>query len=94
MMIDVEKAKQEIRAAVQELTATRSRLAAVQQDLPRSPQEITDDDLDDDPDVSTEIRSVIGNGLLNCLDPLIRDLLDAAVYEPALRKYAGGRDGE
>ena len=88
-MIDVERAKQEIRAAVQELTATRSRLAAIQQDLPRSPQEIADDDLDDDPDIPTEIRSVIGNGLLSCLDPSIRDLLDATVYEPAIRKSAG-----
>ncbi len=31
--------------------------------------------------METEIRSVITNGIRNCLDPLIDDLLAAADYE-------------
>jgi hypothetical protein len=92
-MIDVERAKQEIRAAVRELTATRSRLMAVQQELPRSPQEIAEDDLENQ-DPPTQIRSAIGNGLLNCLDPLIRDLLDAAGVMPGEESAVHGRPSE
>jgi hypothetical protein len=77
-MADVEAAKQEIFAAVGDLTAARSRLAGALESLPASPQETSEEDLEESPDITTELRSVIDHGLRSCLNPLIRDLLDAA----------------
>ena len=64
-------------AIAAELIALRFRLIGVQASLPPSLQETSEDDLDRDPDPPTELRAALANGLLNCLDPLIRDLREA-----------------
>ncbi len=71
-----------MRASAGDLQSIRYRLLGVQASVPPSAQEISQGDLEGEPDVETEIRSVIANGIRNCLDPLIDDLLAAADYEP------------
>lgn len=77
----IEGARQEMRAAAGDLSSIRYRLLGVQAEIPPSPQEASQEDLEGDPDVETEIRTVIANGIKNCLDPLIDDLLAAAEYQ-------------
>ena len=78
----IEGARKEMRAAAGDLKSIRYRLSGVQGSLAPSAQETSRGDLEGDPDVETEIRSVIANGIQNCLDPLIDDLLAAAEYRP------------
>jgi len=78
----IESERQEVRAAARDLTAIRYRLLGVQASIPPSAQETSREDLEGDRDVETEMRSVIANGIQNCLDPLIADLLAAAEYQP------------
>jgi len=82
-------AQAEVRAVALELAALRSRLSRLQEGIPPSPAETSLEDLDQDPDVATELRAVLGHVVRGGLDPLIRDLTDAAAYEPTA---AGGRD--
>lgn len=78
----LEAAQEQARAIAKDLSALRYRLLGVQASLPPSPQEISQEDLEGDPDAGDELRTVIGHGVLSCVDPLIRDLLDAADYQP------------
>ena len=78
----IEGARQEMRAAAGDLKSIRYRLLGVQASIPPSPQETSQGDLAGNPDVETELRTVIANGIQNCLDPLIDDLLAAAEYQP------------
>jgi len=78
----IEGARKELRAAARDLTAIRYRLLGVQASIPPSAQEISRGDLEGEPDVETELRTVIANVIQNCLDPLINDLLAAAGYQP------------
>lgn len=78
----IEGARQEVRAAAGELKSIRYRLLGVHAGIPPSPHEASLEDLEGDPDVEMEIRTVIANGIRNCLDPLIDDLLAAAEYQP------------
>jgi hypothetical protein len=75
-------AQDQARAIANDLGVVRYRLLGVQASLPPSPQESSQEDWDGDPDAGTELRTVIGHGVLSCLDPLIRDLQDAADYQP------------
>ena len=77
----IEGARQEMRAAAGDLKSIRYRLLGVYEGIPPSPQETSQGDLEGYPDVETEIRTVIANGIQNCLDPLINDLLAAAEYQ-------------
>jgi hypothetical protein len=78
----IEAARKEMRAAIENLRSVRTRLAAVEASIPPTAQETSREDLDGDPDVETEIRTVIANGIRNCLDPLIDDLGTAVEYQP------------
>ena len=78
----IEGARKEMRAAAGDLKSIRYRLLGVQASIPPSAQETSPGDLEGEPDAETEIRSVIANGIQNCLDPLIADLLTAAEYPP------------
>ena len=77
-MNGIEGAKNEMRAVAGELTTIRGRLLSVQASIPPSPEELSFKDLEDEPDAATELRSVIGIGIQDYLEPLIRDLLTAA----------------
>lgn len=77
----IEEARAELLAVVTDLRAIRQRLKRVRASLPISTQESSREDLDAEPDVATEMRAVIGNGLNDSLRPLINDLLGAAGYK-------------
>ena len=85
----IEGARQEMRATVGDLKSIRYRLLGVCAGIPPSPQETSRGDLEGDPDVETEIRTVIANGIQDCLDPLIDDLLAAAEYQPERAEEPG-----
>jgi hypothetical protein len=78
----IEAARKEMQVANENLRSVRTRLAAVEASIPPTAQETSREDLDGDPDVETEIRTVIANGIRNCLDPLIDDLGTAVEYQP------------
>ena len=78
----IEGARKEMWAALGDLKAIRYRLLGVKVSVPPTAQETSRGDLEGDPDVATEIRTVIDNGIQNCLDPLIDDLATAAEYQP------------
>jgi len=77
-----------LHAEVEYLRASRRRLHALLDEIRQSALETSDEDIDADPDAATQMRAVIANGLRDCLDPLIRDLRQAARYQPVRR----GRD--
>lgn len=81
----VQDAQEYLRRTAGKLKEMRGGLLAVREMLPASEDEVSPNDLriDKDPDPSTEIRAVIGCAVHDCLDPLIRDLLTAADYEPS-----------
>jgi hypothetical protein len=76
------EARKALRAAGADLTAIRHRLVGIQASIPPSVQETSRGDLEGDMDVATEMRTVIANGIPECLDPLIDDILTAAEYQP------------
>jgi hypothetical protein len=76
----IEGARKQVQAAAGDLRAVRERLLGVQRSIPPSAQEVSPGDLVGEPDGETEIRTVIANGIENCLNPLIEDL-DAAADE-------------
>jgi hypothetical protein len=78
----IESVKMEMRAAIADLKAIRCRLLGVHGRIPPSAQETSKGDLEGDPDVETELRTVIANGMQNNLDPFIDDLETAVEYEP------------
>jgi|GEM_PF-1093307 len=78
----IESARKALRAVGADLTAIRHRLMGVQASIPQSPQEISRGDLEGALDVATEMRTVIANGIQNCLDTLIDDILTVAEYQP------------
>ncbi len=73
-------AREELRAVVRDLKSIRYRLLGVKASIPPTAQETSREDLDGDPEVEPEMRTVIANGILNCLDPFIDDLGTAAEY--------------
>ena len=74
----IEGAREEMRAVAGELKTIRYRLLGVQASIPPSPLEMSEGDLEEDPDPATELRSLIGIGIQDHLDPLIQELLTAA----------------
>jgi hypothetical protein len=76
----IEGARKQVQAAAGDLRAIRERLLAVQRSIPPSAQEVSPGDLVGEPDGETKIRTVIANGIENCLNPLIDDF-DAAADE-------------
>ena len=84
-MAAVQEAQEYLRSTAGKLKEMRGGLLAVREMLPASEEEVSPNDLrtDKDPDPPTEIRAVIACVIQDCLDPLIRDLLTAADYEPS-----------
>ena len=74
----IEGARKEMQAIAGELESIRYRLLGVQASVPRSPLETSLKDLEGEPDAATELHSLIGIGIQDHLEPLIRDLLTAA----------------
>ena len=69
-----EEVRTRLRGFVADLRAIRRRLAALQEDIPPSPQELSAEDLPAELDVPTEIRSVLQGAIATGLDPLIAAL--------------------
>jgi hypothetical protein len=80
-----EEVRTRLRGLAAEIRAIRERVAALRADIPSSPQETSEEDLQSEPDLPTEIRAVLGTVLSDCLDPMIADLAAAAEYRPASR---------
>jgi hypothetical protein len=78
----IEGARKEMQAAIADLRSIRTRLVGVEASIPPTAQETSRGDFDGDPDVETELRTVIANGIRNCLDPFIDDLGTAVEYQP------------
>jgi hypothetical protein len=78
----IEDARKALQAVAEELAAIRYRLLGVQASIPPSPGETSEGDLEEDPGVATELRSAIGTGVHDSLEPLIRNLLRAAGAQP------------
>jgi hypothetical protein len=73
-------ARGELREIVDELKGIERRLRAIHQGLPTPPDAATAPEVEDDKDVSTEIRSVIECVLTDSLGPAARDLQAASLY--------------
>lgn len=88
-MTETETETQEaLRDVVEELKGIRSRLQELARALPVSAEE--DEMLEEEPDVATEVRSIIECVLADQIGPAVRDLDTAAGYRPK-RRRAGGR---
>ena len=83
-MTEVDLARTQIARVIEELRAIRHRLAGIQAGIPPTRQETSPEDLEGEPEAPTEIRAILGNVLRDRLDPMIRDLVIAAGYEPAV----------
>lgn len=77
----VESARAELQTVIQELEGLQGRLLEIRRGLP-PPLPSPEDDLNADPDASTEMGRVIECVLQDSLVPAIRDLLAAAQHRP------------
>ena len=80
-MTAVERAREQLGPVIESLLAIRNQLVGIQESVPPTSQETSPEDLEE-LDAPTEIRAILGNVLRDRLDPLIRDLITAAGYEP------------
>jgi hypothetical protein len=80
------QAQAEVRDVVESLKGIGSRLRSIAATLPRSPQEALMYAGEEDPDVATEVRSVIECVLADQIDAAVRDLTAAAEYRGNERK--------
>jgi hypothetical protein len=81
-MTAVELARKQLGPAIESLRAIRRQLVGIEESIPPTSQETSPEDLEGEPDAPTEIRAILGNAVRDRLDPLIRDLITAAGYEP------------
>ena len=86
MTREEEQAQAAVREAMEDLKKVRSRLRNIAAALPASPQEVLMDAGDEDPDVATEVRSIIECVLADQIEPAVRDLAAAAEYRVKERK--------
>lgn len=75
-------AQESLRIAALELKKVRERLKRTVDALPLSAQEQDPEDLNQEPDVTTEIRRVVLCVVKDSLDPAIADLIAASEYLP------------
>ena len=80
MTREEEQAQAEIRGVVEALEWIQSRLRSIAEALPRSPNEALMYAGEEDPDIATEVRSVIECVLADRIDAAVRDLTAAAEY--------------
>jgi len=76
--------QKELRRMVSDLEAVRARLQEIAATLAATGQDIVLGE-DDEPDVTTEVRSVVECVLTDQIRPAIRDLTAAAEYRPKRR---------
>ena len=81
-MTAVELARKQLGPVIESLLAIRRQLVDIQESIPPTSQETSPEDLEGDLDAPTEIRAILGNAVRDRLDPLIRDLISVAGYEP------------
>ncbi|HKI02634.1 MAG TPA: hypothetical protein VKK31_11700 [Thermoanaerobaculia bacterium] len=72
-----------LRGVVEELKGIHARLQELARALPDSKGQ---DDVEEEPDIATEVRSIIGCVLLDQIGPAVRDLDAAAGYRPKGRR--------
>ena len=77
-------AQENLRIAALELKKVRERLKRIADALPLSAQEQDPEDLNQEPDVTTEVRRVVLCVVKDSLDPAIADLIAASEYRPRL----------
>jgi len=77
-----EEARAELRAMVEDLDGIRARLVALHRRLPLPPAEAAWLDDEVEMEFPADIRSAIECILTDCLQPAIRDLAEAATYQP------------
>jgi hypothetical protein len=75
-------AQEGLRIAALELKRVRERLKRIADALPLSEQEQDPADLNQEPDITTEVRRVVLCILKDSLDPAIADLIEASEYRP------------
>lgn len=78
-------AQDELREAVERLKEVEGRLRGIVKELP-APENVAMLLGEEDPDVATEVRSVIECSLADQIGPAIRDLTTAASYRPKVRE--------
>jgi hypothetical protein len=78
-------AQEEVREVVGLLKEIRDRLQGIAKGLP-APENAAMLLGEEDPDVATEVRSVIECSLVDQIEPAIRDLTTAASYRPKDRR--------
>jgi hypothetical protein len=88
-MTALDLARRQIRRVRETLQDARYQLIGVQASIPPSRQEASTEDLKDDPDAPTGLRSILANAVRDSLDPLIQDLNTAAEYEPGAAEGEG-----
>ncbi|HEX7180731.1 MAG TPA: hypothetical protein VF756_02725 [Thermoanaerobaculia bacterium] len=89
----LERARAGLRSLAEEFRGGRVRLLQFQASLPPPAADASLEDVDD-LDPLSEMHAVIGNAVRDSLDPLIRDLLAAAAYEPGGSPAGGPRTGK
>jgi hypothetical protein len=77
------EAQAELRRVVEELKGIRARLRAIAGGLPEDPSMPVEDE---EPDVATEVRSIIECVLADQIGPAVRDLGAAVEYRVRERK--------
>jgi hypothetical protein len=80
--IDEAEIRERLRAEIEVLKGSRNRLADLAAVIPPSPQEISEEDLHGNFDLATEIRTVLAIQLRENLNPLLKRLRAAALYQP------------
>ena len=78
-------AQDELREEVERLREVYGRLLGIAKGLP-APENVAMLLGEEDPDVATEVRSVIECSLADQIGPAIRDLTTAASYRPKVRR--------
>lgn len=79
-------AQEKLRTVALELKKSCERLKRIANALPLSTQEQDPEDLNQEPDITTEIRRVVLCVLTDSLAPAIADLLAASEYRPPSRR--------
>jgi hypothetical protein len=86
-------AQEEVAMVARQLSGIRYGLKKIAATMP-APEPGNAGDLDDEPDIATELRSTIECVVTDRLTPAISDLETASLYRPARARAARGEDDE
>jgi hypothetical protein len=73
-MDDLREQREKLRLADRKLEEVRVLLLEVQDSVPPSPAETSQEDMEEPPDPAAEMRALIGCAVRDCLEPLMRML--------------------